>query len=75
MTSKYFTSIGFSVCALIFVILVAIMYITKRKQRKTKIHNFAFLLGFTIVMLITEIAYVTCMVNMDKYPVSFVIFI
>lgn len=69
MTSKYFVSIGFSVCALIFVILVAIMYITKRKQRKTRIHNFSFLLGFTIILLLTEIAYVTCMDNMDSVPV------
>ena len=68
MTAKYFSSIGFSVCGFIFVVLILIMYLGKRKQRKSHNNIFAFLLGFTMFLLLIEIAYVTCMANMDKFP-------
>ena len=51
MTSKFFSSIGFSVCAFIFLVLISIMYFTKRKQRKTHSNTFAFLIGGTICVI------------------------
>ena len=61
MTSKLFASMGFSVCALIFLILIAIMYVSKRRQHKTHSNGFASLLGLTIFLLVNEIAYVISM--------------
>ncbi len=68
MTSKFFTSMGFSVCALIFLILVAIMYYTKRKHRKTNRNNFQFLLLLTLFLLVVEIINVIFLANIDKFP-------
>ena len=68
MTSKYFSSIGFSICGFMFLVLILIMYLGKRKQRKSHNNIFAFLLGFTMFLLLVEIGYVTCMANMDKVP-------
>ena len=61
MTSKLFASMGFSFCALIFLILILIMYVSKRKHHKSKSNGFSFLLGLTISMLISEIIYVVLM--------------
>ena len=68
LTSKLFASMAFSVCALIYLILIAIMYYSKRKLRKTHGNVYAYLLGFTIFLLVCEIAYVTCMSHMDEFP-------
>ena len=68
MTSKFFTSIGFSVCALIFLVLITIMHITKQKHRENQNKSFIFLLVLTGFLLISEIAYVYCMANIDKMP-------
>jgi len=69
MTSKFFTSMGFSVCALIFLILVAIMYYTKRRQRKTQDNNFQFLLILTLFLLIIEIVNIYFLANVESFPV------
>ena len=69
MTSKLFTSIGFSVCGFMFLILVLIMYINKRKQRKSPSNRFPYLLGITMFLLVWEVVYVCCMANMDKIPI------
>ena len=63
MTSKFFTSIGFSVCALVFLTLVAIMYIAKRKHSKANNNSFTYLLILTIFLLWLEIFYVLAMSN------------
>ena len=68
MTSKLFSSMGFSVCALIFLILITIMYISKRKHHKSTNNGFSFLLGVTIFLLISEIIYVCCMARLDELP-------
>ena len=68
MTSKFFSSIGFSVCAFIFLVLIAIMYFTKRKQRKTHSNSFAFLIGITAFLLIMEVCYVYSMHNSNTNP-------
>ena len=68
MTSKFFSSIGFSVCAFIFLVLIAIMYFTKRKQRKTHSNSFAFLIGITAFLLIMEVCYVYSMHNTNTNP-------
>ncbi len=69
MTSKFFTSMGFSVCALIFLILVAIMYYTKRRQRKTQDNNFQFLLILTLFLLVLEIVNIYFLANVESFPV------
>ena len=73
MTSKLFASMGFSVCALIFLILIAIMYISKKSQHQSNSNGFASLLVFTIFHLLTEIAYVCAMSNMEANPLLTII--
>ena len=68
MTSKYFSSIGFSVCGFIFLYLILAMYLSKRKERENHNNTFVFLLVFTMFLLLTEIVYVTCMANIDIVP-------
>ena len=68
MTSKFFSSIGFSVCAFIFLVLISIMYFTKRKQRKTHSNTFAFLIGITAFLLIMEVCYVYSMYKINTSP-------
>jgi CheY-like chemotaxis protein len=60
---------GFSVCALIFLILVAIMYYTKRRQRKTQDNNFQFLLILTLFLLVLEIVNIYFLANVESFPV------
>ena len=73
MTSKLFASMGFSVCALIFLILIAIMYISKKSQHQSNSNGFASLLVFTIFHLLTEIAYVCAMSHMKENPLLTII--
>ena len=71
--SKLFASIGFSICALVFLLLVAVMYFSKRKQRATESNGFIALLFFTIFILLFEIVSVCYMSIMDKVPMLTVI--
>lgn len=61
MISKRFASMGFSICGLFFMVLILILYVSKRKYSKIENKGFSFLLTFTILLLLIEIGYVTCM--------------
>ena len=74
LTSKLFASMAFSVCALIFLVLILIMYISKRRQHKSQSNGYLYLLVFTICLLISEMAYVYCMSIMDQIPLLTKIF-
>ncbi len=64
MVSKLFTSIGFTICAISFVILILIIYITKKKEKSSKTVAFTILLILTVATLISEILYANAM---EKY--------
>ena len=61
MISKLFASMGFSVCGLFFMILILIMYLSKKKYSHNDNKGFIVLLIFTILLLILEICYVISM--------------
>lgn len=62
MVSKIFISIGFSLCGLLFSILVLMMYFSKRKDKKTLESSlFVAIIIFTIILLTIEIAYIYSM--------------
>lgn len=61
MKYTLFPSIGFSICALVFLSLVGIMYLSKKKYKNLENNIFAFMLLFTIVLLILEIVCVYTM--------------
>lgn len=62
MVSKIFTSIGFSLCGLLFSILILMMYFSKKKEKYTYESSiFAAMIIFTIFLLLLEIVYVFCM--------------
>ena len=64
MVSKIFVSIGFSLCGLLFSILILMMYFSKKKKSYTLENSmFASIIIFTIFLLIMEIGYVYCMAS------------
>lgn len=64
MVSKIFVSIGFSLCGLLFTIVILLMYFSKKKSKYTFENNFfAAIIIFTILLLINEISYVYCMAS------------
>ena len=64
MVSKIFTSIGFSLCGLLFTILILMMYFSKKKEKYTlESALFASIIMFTIFLLLVEIGYVYCMAS------------
>ena len=67
MTSKLFASMGFSVCGLFFMILILIMYLSKKRYSKSENKGFIFLLTFTMLLLILEICYVYSMSISSKF--------
>ena len=68
MISKMFASMGFTICGLCFIILVLVMYLNKKKFKTRENGVFAFLIIFTIFMLLLEIAYIYCMSIMNTIP-------
>lgn len=68
MKYTLFPSIGFSICALVFLSLVGIMYLSKKKYKNLENNIFAFMLVFTIVLLILEIVCVYTMSIRDEIP-------
>ncbi len=64
MVSKIFTSIGFSLCGLLFSILILMMYFSKKKNNYTLENGlFASMIMFTIFLLLVEIGYIYCMAS------------
>ena len=68
MNNIIFDSMAFSICALIFLVLILITYISKKKIKKTENHVYAFMLWFTTLLLIIEISAVFTMSIRDKIP-------
>lgn len=68
MKYTLFPSIGFSICALVFLSLVGIMYLSKKKYKNLENNIFAFMLLFTIVLLILEIVCVYTMSIRNEIP-------
>lgn len=68
MKYTLFPSIGFSICALVFLSLVGIMYLSKKKYKNLENNIFAFMLVFTIVLLILEIVCVYTMSIRNEIP-------
>ena len=69
MVSVLFASYGFAICSLAFLILILLMYISKKKFGNLQNKVFMFLLLLTILMCITEIAYVYGMDNIQSIPI------
>lgn len=69
MKHSLFSSMGFSICALVFLVLVGFMYLSKKKYKKMENNIYAFMLVFTIFLLILEIVCVNTMNMRDKLPV------
>ena len=68
MGYKLFPSIGFSICALVFLSLVGIMYLSKKKFKNLENKIYAFMLIFTIFLLVLEIVCVYTMSIRFKIP-------
>ena len=64
-----FKSIGLTVVGLIFLLLILIMYFTKKKYNGLKNNLFRFLLFFTFFMLLLEIFYVFTIKNISAVPI------
>ena len=69
MISKLFSSYSFAICSLVFLLLILLMYMSKKKFETLQSRVFLFLLIVSIIISITEIAYVNAMSVMDEMPV------
>lgn len=65
MNHTLFSSIGFTICALVFTTLVGFMYLSKKKFKNIENNIYAFMLLLTIVLLILEIVCV-CTMSIEK---------
>ena len=63
-----FSSMGFTICALVFLSLITIMYLSKKKFKNLENNIFGFMIIFTMFLLILEIVCVITMSNRDKIP-------
>lgn len=68
MVSRFFASIAFTLCGLVFTSLVLIMYLNKRRINKQINSFFLFFLIYTILMLLVEFLYVYAMTLLDQIP-------
>lgn len=69
MTYTLFPSMGFSICALVFLALVGFMYLSKKKFKNIENNIYAFMLVLTIVLLILEIVCVYTIHIKSQIPV------
>ena len=63
-----FLSIGIPIGTILFLSVIFIMYVIKKKYNDFQNRLFKFLLSFTFVLLFMEIGYVITMSMMDKHP-------
>lgn len=68
MDHTLFSSMGFSICALVFTVLVGFMYLSKKKFKNLENNIYAFMLLLTIVLLVLEIVCVITMSVRDRIP-------
>lgn len=73
MEITLFSSMGFAICGLIFIILVALMYFSKKKFNSLENSIYRIIFGLTIFLLILEIVSVYVMANSDSFPILNVI--
>lgn len=66
--SILFPSMGFSVCGLIFILIIAVIYISKKKFNNVENTLYRVTLVITTLILLNEIGYVITINNMDKAP-------
>lgn len=69
MKYHLFPSMGFTICALVFLLLVTFMYVSKKKFKNLENNVYAFLLVLTIILLVLEIVCVYTMSIRDKIPI------
>ena len=67
MVSSYSASTGLTICALIFIVLLTVMFLSKKKDWTLNQMIFAGLLGVLILMLAIEMIAAFAMINSDKY--------
>ena len=68
MANYLFESMGFSICGLVFLSFIFIMFLAKKKYKTFESKIFAMLLVLTLLLLVNEICYVFAMNAYDKYP-------
>ena len=68
MDYALFSSMGFTICALVFTALVGFMYLSKKKFKNLENNVYAFMLLLTIILLILEIVCVYTMSIRNKIP-------
>ncbi len=68
MEYNLFPSIGFTICALVFCILVGIMFLSKKKFKDLANNIYAFMLVLTIILLFIEIFCAYTMSIRDQIP-------
>ena len=68
MVYNYFSSVGFSFCALCFLVLIVIMYSSKEKYKNIENTLFISLLAINGFLIINEFVYVYCLSIKDKIP-------
>ena len=64
-----FSSIGLTVCALVFITIISIFYFVKKKHRTLENDIFTMILIFTIFLLFLEIGCVYMMSIRHIYPI------
>ena len=64
-----FPSMGFSICALVFLLLVAVMYLSKKKFKNIENNVYAALFVLTIFLVILEICCVYTMSRRETMPI------
>ena len=63
MVYNYFSSVGFSFCALCFLVLIVIMYTSKEKYKNIENTLFIALLALNGFLILDEFVYVYCISN------------
>ena len=61
MPTKLFASMGFTICAFVFIVLVFVMYLSKKKFREFENKIFLFMLILDFFLLINEFLYIYAM--------------
>ena len=68
MVYNYFSSVGFSFCALCFLVLIVIMYTSKEKYKNIENTLFIALLALNGFLILDEFVYVYCLSIKDSIP-------
>ena len=69
MEHKLFASMGFSICALIYLLFILYVYLSKKRGKTDQDKVFYFLLRLNILITITEFIYITLMSKVEMFPI------